>query len=145
MTKTAVVAYQEIEAEAPKKASAEVRKVAKHALGQVVRQGDIYLHAVSAKHARGGEIKNRQLAPGVTTGSRHIATGAVKIHEGKALPEWVKPMNGVGVAALLGPLVRIGKKGATITHPEHAHVRLPEGDWQVTYQVDARTRARVQD
>ena len=34
---------------------------------------------------------------------------------------------------------------ATVTHPEHAHMVLGPGCWQVTHQMDARSRERVQD
>lgn len=145
MTKSAAEdTYRKIEAEAPRRASPEVRRLDKHAEGAVGRQGDIYIHAVGEKHPRGRKITNRQLAPGVTTGSRHVATGAVEIFEGTTLPPWVRVPPGASVGAMLGPLVRV-KKRATVTHPEHAHASLPPGDYQITYQIDERTKQRVQD
>jgi hypothetical protein len=105
--------------------------------GQVVRQGDIYIHCVKDDHAAGKETKDRQLALGNTQGSRHIIEGDCKVFEGTTPPDYAP-------RALLGPLVRLFKR-ATVTHPEHAHVSLPAGTYQITHQMDARTLERVRD
>src|SRR6185295_16972374 len=46
--------------------------------GDVVRQGDLYLVCLSGVPA-GSSIADRQLAPGTTQGSRHIAVGDCEI------------------------------------------------------------------
>ena len=142
--RTVMEAWVEIEARARATAAPEVRRVARHAVGAVARQGDVYLHAVAADHPGGARTQERQLVPGATQGSRHVAVGAVEVRLGTTLPPWVQAPPGVLAAALLGPLLRVRRR-AVVTHPEHAHVSLPVGTWQVTYQLDARTRQRVQD
>lgn len=106
--------------------------------GQIVRQGDIYIHRVKATHAHGKELKTRQLAIGETQGSRHVLEGVkCMVLEGTKAPEWAP-------RALLGPLVKLSER-CFISHPEHAYVSLPAGTYQITHQMDARTLARVRD
>lgn len=115
----------------------EVRKIKGMEVGQIVRQGDIYIHKVKADHPHGKKLKDRQLAIGNTQGSRHMASADAEVYEGKQAPEWAP-------RALLGPLVKLFKR-SIITHPEHAHVELEPGNYQVTHQMDARTLQRVRD
>lgn len=136
--KDASEAHAEIERLAKANARPEVRFIKEIAVGQIVRQGDIYIHRVNEDHASGKEMKSRQLALGNSQGSRHIAESPAKILEGTTLPEWCDRRT------FLGPLVKAEKR-FTITHPEHAHVSLPKGTYQVTHQMDARTMDRVQD
>jgi hypothetical protein len=63
--------------------------------------------------------------------------GAAEVYLGTTPPEWAK-------RALLGPMFRLFSRG-TVTHPEHAHISLPAGTYQVTHQMDARTLQRVRD
>src|SRR5205085_2372667 len=107
-------------------------------VGCVVRQGDIYIHAVDSDHKHGEKSKSRQLALGETMGSRNVAEASAHVYAGTTLPEWCDRRT------FLGPLVK-AKKRFVVTHPEHAHVSLPAGEYQVTHQMDARTMARVQD
>ena len=136
--KDAATAHAEIERLAKANAKPEVRFIKSIAIGCVVRQGDIYIHAVESNHKRGKALKSRQLALGNTQGSRHIAEAPAKIHEGTTIPEWCDRRT------FLGPLVKSGKR-FVITHPEHAHVSLPPGEYQITHQMDARTMDRVRD
>lgn len=110
----------------------------------VIHQGDVYLHRVADEHPRGKELGTRQVAVGTTVGSRHVVEGAVEVFEGTKLPRGVKAPDWCQVSDLLGPVV-VAKEAFTLTHPEHAHHRLPAGTWQVTYQADYSTRQRVQD
>ena len=135
---SAVEAHETISREAKEKAVQEVRRVEKIEIGKAVRQGDIYLHRVAAKHPRGKASKSRQLAIGDTMGSRHIAEQPAKVFVGTTLPE------GCDASTFLGPLVE-GDERFTVTHPEHAQVSLPAGTYQVTHQMDARSLQRVQD
>lgn len=139
MTKTETVLEltDRIEREANEKKNHETRTLDTLDVGQVVRQGDIYVHRVAAKHPRGRALAGRQLVRGVTTGSRHVAEAPARVFEGLETPEWAK-------TALLGPLVE-SKERVRITHPEHAWLDLPAGTYQVTYQRDARTGGQVQD
>ncbi len=108
-------------------------------IGQVVRQGDIYIHKVDAAHPRGKETKNHQLAMGITLGSRHIADDNFTVHEGTTLPSWVERGH------FLGPCITTTKDTAMISHPEHANVALGPGCYQVTHQMDIRTMQRARD
>ncbi len=115
----------------------ECRVIPPMSVGQVVRQGDIYIHAVAPDHAHGARTKNHQLALGSTQGSRHVAPADAEVYEGTTAPTWAS-------SALLGPLVKLLKAG-TITHPEHAHIALHPGCYQITHQMDALTLQRVRD
>jgi len=110
-------------------------------VGQVVRQGDIYLHAVTNNYPRGairtGEVA-RQLALGSNMNARHVAESPAVVYEGTALPEWC------AAGTFMGPLVE-SDAPFTVSHPEHAAICLPRGTYQVTHQMDARTLERVRD
>lgn len=136
-TKTAIEVHEQIEREAKEKAVQEIRDVKSIEVGKVVRQGDIYIHRVAYDHAHGKPSK-RQLAIGETQGSRHIADEPSEVFEGTMLPTWCER------GTFLGPLVK-SKKRFKVTHPEHAHVSLPKGTYQITHQMDAASRQRVQD
>lgn len=110
-------------------------------IGRMVRQGDVYLHKVSADHPAGGLRASSQLAEGQTIGARHIVKGDVKVYDGVAFPGYFEA--GFPTVAL-GPVVDVFNR-ATLTHPEHADYSLPTGRYQVTYQIDARTRRAVSD
>jgi hypothetical protein len=131
-------AHEIIEREAKVKAVAEVRKVEKIDVGQVVRQGDIYVHRVIDAFSHGSQSPSRQLAMGDTAGSRHVAEEPAKVFWGMELPAWCDRQT------FIGPCI-VSSKSFKITHPEHAHVELPAGTYQVTHQMDARTQKRVID
>jgi hypothetical protein len=137
-TMDAATAYAHVEAEGKAKAKQEVRRLVCMEIGQVVRQGDIYIHRVADDHARGPKAKTRQLAIGSTQGSRHIAEAPAEVYEGTTRPEWCAENT------FLGPVV-VCPEPCTVTHPEHAHVRLPKGTFQITHQMDAASMRRVQD
>jgi len=108
-------------------------------IGQVVRQGDIYIHKVDQSHNHGDEVSDHQLAMGITLGSRHIADENFKVFKGTTLPEWVERGN------FLGPCIVTDKDTAMVSHPEHANVALGAGTYQITHQMDIRTMRRVRD
>jgi len=134
--KTAVEAHREIEAAAVPRQ--EVRLIRSMSPGQAVRQGDIYIHCVAGGHAHGPEAPTRQLALGETMGSRHLALAPCEVYVGTTLPEWCRP------ETFLGPLI-VSKDRFVVGHPEHAHISLPGGAYQVTHQMDARSMDRVRD
>jgi hypothetical protein len=137
-TKDATSAHAEIERLAKANAKPEIRRIKVAAVGRVVRQGDIYIHAVEPSHSRGKKLKENQLALGDTQGSRHVAQAPAHCFDGAALPTWCDRRT------FLGPLVE-SEDRFVITHPEHAHVSLPAGYYQITHQTDARTMDRVRD
>jgi len=119
----------------------EVRHISKMTIGQAVRQGDCYIVRISMTHKPGMPRKDFQLAPGTSRGSRHIATGEkIEVFEASAIPR----RSGINSRALLGP-VMVAKSRCLVTHPEHAHVDLPPGAYQILYQMDMQTQERVQD
>jgi hypothetical protein len=134
----AAAARQEIERLAKEKAVAEVRVVESMEIGKVVRQGDVYIHCVSPKHPHGEKTKTHQLAIGDSMGSRHVAGAPAEVFEGTELPKYCLPWT------FMGPCI-VAPDRFTVTHPEHAHVSLPAGTYQVTHQMDAKTGARVID
>lgn len=137
MAQNIVELYTKLEAEAAEKAVAEVRKISAIEVGKVVRQGDVYIHRVADNHPHGELAKNHQLAEGETQGSRHIASENAQVYVGTKAPEWAE-------RAFLGPLIK-SETAFLVTHPEHAHVQLPAGTYQITHQMDARTLERVRD
>ena len=109
-------------------------------IGKAIRQGDLYVHRVSDKHDIGEQLDIRQIADGTSIGSRHILIGDVKVYQGKALPSYINQR------WPLGYCFDVGQEGATITHPEHAHIELcVPGRYQVTHQMDMQTMQRVSD
>jgi hypothetical protein len=117
--------------------SAKTERIGSPSLGDVVRQGDLYLVCLD-KLPGGTATQERQLAPGNTQGSRHILSGNCEI---------VKDVifNNMG-AVLVGPAFKC-KGDVEVTHPEHGNKILPDGTvWQVTYQLaHSDELKRVQD
>ena len=121
--KSATEVVTEIQENA-RKSTPALRRVEAMKVGEVVRQGDLYVTRVAKKAAHGKPTKNRQLAVGETQGSRHVAVGELEVFE---------PREGAG--PLIGPLVLAPGRWA-LEHPEHGHFDLPAGTFQVTYQRD---------
>lgn len=142
MAMDVTTAHEVLVQQAKEKAVSEIRFISAISVGQAVRQGDVYIHAVDTKHRHGEELKDNQLAIGNTVGSRHVAQKPATCHEGKAYPTWCSP------DTFLGPLI-VAKERFVITHPEHAHVSLPAGIYQVTHQatfdIKAKARRRAKD
>lgn len=108
-------------------------------IGQVVRQGDIYIHRVDDNHPHGKKTNNHQLAIGINLGSRHIADESFDVYEGTQLPEYVNSKH------FLGQLIKGKKDSSMITHPEHGNICVGKGTFQITHQMDIRTMQRVRD
>ncbi len=133
---------------AEKMDAAKPASIGSPSIGDVVRQGDLYL--VCLEVLPPGTKTQRQLAPGTSQGSRHVAEGECVVYlpkEPLAVARMIAKANGSDVpAALIGPMVEcVGE--TTITHPEHGHRILPAGTaWAVTYQrAFAEEVRRAQD
>jgi hypothetical protein len=138
MNATKALERIEVAAASPK---TETRDATKLPIGDGVRQGDVYLWRMPMpKELTTQPTGERQVAVGTTTGARHVVEGDVTVYREDVgrLPNWTDEI-------LLGPVLIVGSEQATLTHPEHAHVTLGEGCWQVSYQLDARTRRAVRD
>jgi len=105
--------------------------------GDYFRQGDIYitLRDGVAERFEIDPTPDAQLAPGTTQVSRHVLDSLAGV-------TMYRDANG---DALQGPLLVITDE-RTITHPEHGHVILPPGCYEITYQrAYAAELRRVQD
>ena len=95
-------------------------------VGDVVRQGDIYITRIQSL-PRGAKLvpSKAQLAPGETRGSRHC----LRSLDGLQMYQ-VEHAN-----VLDGPII-VAKQGCAIDHPEHGNIVLnePGGIYAITYQ-----------
>ena len=108
-------------------------------VGDVVRQGDVYLECLDDGYEGQTEILDRQLAPGTTQGSRHILEGDCTIW--KANPIQESTVSGF----LVGPSFRCDSD-VEVTHPEHGNKILPDGTaWGALYQRVGAVERRVRD
>lgn len=151
-TKTAAEVFSAI-TEAAKSHKPDVRRFATMKPGEFVRQGDIYAirvgdgdawaesiidndlrSAVLAARAGASRIPNDgQLALGTTQGSRHCLDGNVRCIR------WFESND-----PRVGPSVLSPSERVRIPHPEHGHLDLPPGEYQITYQRDY-TRERAEE
>lgn len=139
-TMTPLQAHEEI-TKAAQSPLVESRQIANIAIGEFVRQGDVYLQRIAAVDKTWAPIKNRQLAPGASPGSRHVVTqGPVLLASPIANPQ----ERARGGVRLLGPQIH-AEKPFTVEHPEHAHLCMPAGDFQVSYQLDFNQQRAVRD
>ena len=138
-----------IQKSAEKMHAAETQRIETASVGDVVRQGDLYL--VCLESLPPGQKMARQLAPGNTQGSRHVAEGQCAVYQ-PSEPAAVAKLIGTVCRGsevphqLIGPLVKCHGE-TTITHPEHGHRILPAGTvWATVYQrAYAEEVRRVQD
>jgi hypothetical protein len=138
-----------IQKSAEKMEAAKKATIGTASVGDVVRQGDLYFVCLESLPA--GTKTRRQLAPGETQGSRHVADGECAVYQPKE-PAAVARLIGVACRGaevpqeLIGPIVEC-HGDTTITHPEHGNRTLPAGTvWAVVYQrAYADEVRRVQD
>lgn len=138
-----------IKKSAEKMDAAKTERIETASAGDVVRQGDIYLVCLEAP--QGGDVaKSRQLAPGSTQGSRHVAVGECRVvnaNRASVASTINRLVKGANVPEqLIGPVIEC-EGDTTITHPEHGHRILPAGSvWGCVYQrAHAEEVRRVQD
>lgn len=125
--KTMTVAVNELRKSLERFDAAKTERIGSPSLGDVVRQGDLYLVCVKNMDGKKGvKENNKQLAPGTTQGSRHIAVGEMNYLDQGNYEDFPK--------VLCGP--RFGcKTDVELQHPEHGNKILPKGTtWQVVYQ-----------
>lgn len=138
--KTALAAVERIQQSA--RSMPEVR-VVDLKVGEVARQGDIYIERVSDIEGRGKAVKSRQLAPGTTKGSRHI------VAESEAVTLWESRPTLNGKAAFQVGAAIESKGDVTVTHPEHAWIKLVSDGikrcYQVWFQADYARKERALD
>lgn len=144
--------------------------VEKMEVGQVIRQGDVYLMKLGGKlpyEAAVAKVRSKLKSSSGLDGrtvdgllrpvraydtSKHDADsgtqlapgtnkGSRHILFGKAQVSF--PEGGCG-GVLHGPVIT-GANGCVLTHPEHVHFTGLTGDFMVWGQLDARTMARVRD
>ena len=112
----------------------------------ILHQGDVYLVRVPDDHPKGEKIGTRQVAIGTTVGARHVVEGEnIEVYSGMKYPKGFTEPIWVDKDSLLGPVIVVSGKSATLTHPEHAYHQFPKGTWQVTYQADMSTNRAVLD
>ena len=140
-TITVLEAHRQIE-DHSKNADHATRVVNSIAIGEHVRQGDCYLIRIDQPSADWRPTTNLQLAPGVSNGSRHVAEGDVQILTSPESNPVARMPD--GRSRLLGPQI-VARDRFTVTHPEHAHVSLPAGTYQTTYQLDYDRQQAVRD
>lgn len=116
-----------------------VRVVESMKIGQVARQGDIYLERTKSVEGKGAVLKSRQLAPGTSKGSRHIVQEGKNIKLFSSTPS----LNG-RFQFQVGPSIE-AETEFSVTHPEHATLKLPAGCFQVWFQADILRQQRVKD
>ena len=127
----------------------ETRFVDAMNLSEYARQGDIYLAKIDALPPGCKLIQNRQLAPGTTQGSRHIAGEITKVYshpQQGEIEQVTAVIDGKTIAGgrAIGPVI-VQEEFDVTEHPQHAHVSLPPGIYQVYGQIDPNTLRRVQD
>lgn len=137
-TITAEAAFKTVARAAERIKNDEPARVGAMSPGDVVRQGDIYVMLLDREIDGGKPSGSRQLAPGSSQGSRHVASGdcdvlTVPEREAVAAMNRLAPST-KGQPLFIGPMI-VARGPVTLEHPEHGH-RTIEGDsaYLVTYQ-----------
>lgn len=136
--RNAKTAYEDVLRGAEEIKNGDPITIATMSPGDSVRQGDIYVICLDVDPERASEFVGRQLAPGVTQGSRHIVEGECELFtpDPTSATEIINRLvpSTKNVPQLFGPVIRTTGT-VEVTHPEHANVTLPcDGSYLVTYQ-----------
>lgn len=126
-------------AQQAEQADTTTRVIHRMKLQQAVRQGDIYLVKIDRDVSKLQPLDTQQLIPGTSQGSRHVAEPPARL-----FVDDNKVLDGIAPTALRGPVVDSSER-FLVTHPEHAHISLPKGTYQVLYQLDFQAQRRVAD
>lgn len=139
-------ALNQVRDKAEKICNDEAQQVETMSIHDCIRQGDIYVIRISDEELKDFEKADKpsyQLAEGNTVGSRHILSDDSKY-------EFYKASNKISILEdvredMLGPVFKAAER-FSVTHPEHADVSLPEGNYAVTFQrIQKKEIQRVQD
>lgn len=122
-------------------------RIGSPSVGDVVRQGDLYLVCLESPQGR-REVAERQLAPGTTQGSRHVAEGdcVIRVDEVTVTVNDHENNSAMVPSQLIGPAIEC-RGEVEIAHPQHQNKILPAGtNWAVVYQRKlAEEIRRIQD
>ena len=130
---TAARAFSQVQEAAEKIKNDEPATVGTVSRGDVVRQGDLYLVAITRLPESCKPTHERQLAPGTSQGSRHVLTGECEIfmadpaEVARLVAEACEPRSVAVPPELVGPVFRTLTE-VTVTHPEHGDRTLPAGE-----------------
>jgi len=130
--------HNNIKEEADQKSDQDVRVISVMEVGQVIRQGDVYMEKIErVPDEYTIPMTNLQVAEGTTKGSRHILSSvpSMKIFESP------------NAGPLDGPVVACHET-FDLTHPEHANFSfIGGGTFKITYQRNFQKEeiARVRD
>lgn len=101
------------------------------AVGDVLRQGDLYIVRIHELPIGRKPRKDRQLAEGDTQGSRHVLEGDARLFDleqvtdvNREIAKACGPMNLREYQ--IGPVFEVGADGATLAHPEHGNRALTD-------------------
>src|SRR5437868_2165641 len=106
--------------------------------GDAVRQGDVYLVGLDEMPTITGKSETRQLAPGDTQGSRHVAEGDCDVLTASER-DCLRILNRLipetrGQQLFFGPII-VARGPVMVAHPEHGDRTLPgEATYAVVYQ-----------
>jgi len=114
--------------------TAKAEKIGPPSLGDVIRQGDVFLVNVEYNH-NGVSLTEKQIAPGNTQGSRHVMRGQFSYVElgsveavHNVLPKVIIP------SELSGCIINCISE-CELDHPEHGNKILPANtSWAVVFQ-----------
>lgn len=143
---TAAGAMRQVRNQADRVRNDETAVVGTVSVGDVIRQGDLYLVCITGHMPkRTTLLSDRQLAPGNTQGSRHVVAGQCNVHDANDKTALIRTINRVCPPSkkmlvpdrdepLIGPIVEaLGQ--VEIDHPEHGNRVLPAGEvYAVVYQ-----------
>lgn len=133
-------AFSQVQETAEKIRNDETATVGTVSAGDVIRQGDLYVVALKGLPSTARPIKDRQLAPGTSQGSRHVLKGDCQVYEADRR-QIMTLIGGAMVPAkvelhepLIGPVFET-KGEVELDHPEHGNRILPAGEvFAVVYQ-----------
>ena len=123
--KSALEVHNRILEESQTKNHQELRVIDTMKVGQKIRQGDVYVERIDEIPANNAPTMNLQIAVGETKGSRHILQESPSLRVFK-LKE-AGPLDGPAFSS---------NEEVVLTHPEHAHFKLPAGNYRSFYQRD---------
>lgn len=148
---TAVNAYLKVQRAAEQIRNDERAVIGTMSIGDVVRQGDLYIVSIGGLPRTWRRLKSPQLAPGHTQGAHHVLLGNFEIYEPDPehaltlIARALAPRKFESYVPLIGPVFRtLGP--VEVDHPEHGNRLLPGGEcFAVVYQrafgVEVRPQA----